>query len=127
MRRVRVAAGTSGTFYGVTMTAGNIYTVAGTGSAGLSGDGGPGTGAQLSWPSSVASDGGNLLIVDSFNERIRLLSGSWLGSKQAGTGPRTATGPVPAARSPRPQPPQPQPPQPPPTTPPATHTGRPAV
>jgi hypothetical protein len=74
--RVRVVAAASGTFYGVPMTAGDIYTVAGTGAAGLSGDGGPGTSAELSWPSSVASDGGNLVIADSLNERIRLLSGS---------------------------------------------------
>ena len=78
--RVRVVAATSGTFYGVPMTAGDIYTVAGTGAAGLSGDGGPGTSAELSWPSSVASDGGNLVIADSLNERIRLLSGSGLDS-----------------------------------------------
>jgi sugar lactone lactonase YvrE len=74
--RVRVVAATSGTFYGLPMTAGDIYTVAGTGTAGLSGDGGPGTSAELSWPSSVASDGGNLVIADSLNERVRLLSGS---------------------------------------------------
>ncbi len=74
--RVRVVAAGTGTFYGVPMTAGDIYTVAGTGAAGLSGDGGPGTSAELSWPSSVASDGGNLVIADSLNERIRLLSGS---------------------------------------------------
>jgi secreted PhoX family phosphatase len=74
--RVRVAAATSGTFYGVTMTAGSIYTVAGNGTAGLFGDGGPGTSAELFLPSGVASDGGSLVIADSINERIRLLSGS---------------------------------------------------
>ena len=38
--RVRVIAAASGTFYGVTMKAGDIYTVAGDGTAGFSGDGG---------------------------------------------------------------------------------------
>jgi hypothetical protein len=73
--RVRVVAATSGTFYGVPMAAGKIYTVAGNGDGGLSGDGGPGTTAELSFPSSVASDGAGLVIADSRNERIRLLSG----------------------------------------------------
>jgi hypothetical protein len=75
--RVRAVAAASGTFYGVPMTAGDIYTVAGTGAAGLSGDGGPGTGAELDEPTGVAiDDAGNLVIADSFNERIRLLTRS---------------------------------------------------
>jgi len=74
--RVRVVAAASGTFYGVPMTAGNIYTVAGDGPAGLFGDGGPGTSAWLNIPSSVAIDrAGDLVIVDSTNERVRLLTG----------------------------------------------------
>ena len=73
--RVRVVAAASGTFYGVPMAAGKIYTVAGNGDGGLSGDGGPGTTAELSFPSSVASDGTGLVVADSLNERIRLLSG----------------------------------------------------
>ena len=74
--RLRVVAASTGTFYGVPMAAGDIYTVAGTGAAGLSGDDGQGTSAELSFPSSVASDGGDLVIADSLNERVRLLSGS---------------------------------------------------
>jgi cysteine-rich repeat protein len=51
---------------------GIITTVAGTGEAGLSGDGGPATSAQLEWPHGVALDGlGNLFIADSGNHRIR--------------------------------------------------------
>jgi len=73
--RVRVVAATPGTFYGVAMTAGDIYTVAGNGTGGLYGDGGPGTSAELSLPSSVAADRGNLVIADALNERVRLLSG----------------------------------------------------
>jgi hypothetical protein len=41
--RVRVVAAATGTFYGQAMTAGDIYTVAGDGTGGYSGDGGPAT------------------------------------------------------------------------------------
>ena len=51
---------------------GNIATIAGTGSAGFGGDGGPATSAQLNYPSDVAVDGaGNVSIADSNNNRIR--------------------------------------------------------
>ncbi len=51
---------------------GIITTVAGTGTAGFNGDGGPATGAQLNFPIDVAStpDGG-FLIADQLNNRIR--------------------------------------------------------
>jgi len=72
--RVRVAAATSGTFYGQAMTAGDIYTVAGNGKDGFSGDGGPATAAKLSRPTAVAVDAsGDLLVVDSFNGRVRMI------------------------------------------------------
>ncbi len=51
---------------------GIITTVAGTGSFGFSGDGGPPTSARLAFPTGVAVDNaGNLFIADSFNNRIR--------------------------------------------------------
>ena len=51
---------------------GVITTVAGTGSAGYSGDGGPGTQAQLWSPLGVTVDAaGNPVIADTFNERVR--------------------------------------------------------
>ncbi len=51
---------------------GIIRTVAGNGSEGFSGDGGPATSASLDSPSAVAVDGnGNLLIADTNNSRIR--------------------------------------------------------
>lgn len=51
---------------------GTVSTVAGTGSQGYSGDGGPATSAQLAFPTAVAIDSnGNLLIADYFNRCIR--------------------------------------------------------
>jgi trimeric autotransporter adhesin len=73
--RIRVVATHTGTFYGQAMTAGDIYTVAGNGTAGFSGDGGPATQAKLDFPTGVAVDAnGNLLIADAFNERIRVVA-----------------------------------------------------
>jgi sugar lactone lactonase YvrE len=58
----------------VVRTTGRISTVAGTGTAGFSGDGGPGSSAQLRQPHSVLIDrDGNLLICDIGNQRIRRL------------------------------------------------------
>jgi DNA-binding beta-propeller fold protein YncE len=75
-QRVRVVAARTGTFYGRPMTAGDIYTVAGDGTGGFSGDGGPATSAELSRPGGVAVDAaGNLLIADSDNQRIRMVAG----------------------------------------------------
>lgn len=53
---------------------GQVSTVAGTGIPGDSGEGGPGTEAQLNAPTGVAVDAfGNVYIVDSGNHRIRQL------------------------------------------------------
>ena len=73
----RVAAGT-----------GVITTVAGNGAYGFSGDGGPGTSASLAGPSGVAVDGGgNVLIADTSNYRIRrLAAGTGIITTVAGTG-----------------------------------------
>src|SRR5262249_22451610 len=72
---VRVVAAGTGTFYGRAMTKGDIYTVAGNGQEGFSGDGGPATSAELDHPGSVAIDRrGNLLVADSFNNRVRVVA-----------------------------------------------------
>src|SRR5262249_27290420 len=66
--RIRVVATTSGTFYGKAMKAGDIYTVAGNGTQGFSGDGGPATKAGISFPEDVAVDAaGDLAIADGGN------------------------------------------------------------
>lgn len=74
--RLRVVAARSGTFYGRAMTAGDIYTIAGTGQANESGDGGPATKAQLSQPAGLGFDGaGDLFVSDLDFGRIREISG----------------------------------------------------
>ncbi|TMG31677.1 MAG: hypothetical protein E6H94_12720, partial [Chloroflexi bacterium] len=68
-------------------TSGRISTIAGTGTAGFTGDGGPGTAAQLNEPRGLWLDsGGQLYIADSANNRIRLLSASGTISTIAGDG-----------------------------------------
>jgi len=72
---------------------GIISTVAGTGLAGFSGDGGPGTKAQLRSPHSIAfSRRGVLLICDVGNQRIRELNlKSGIIQTYAGTGEKKPT------------------------------------
>src|SRR3989441_697705 len=67
---------------------GIITTVAGTGTPGFGGDGGPAVSAQLTYPSSVAIDaGGNLFIVDTTNSRIRkVTANTGIITTVAGTG-----------------------------------------
>jgi uncharacterized protein (TIGR03437 family) len=55
---------------------GIIYTIAGTGAAGYSGDGGPAILAQLSFPTGVTLSGANIYVVDSVNHAVRLLTPS---------------------------------------------------
>ena len=51
---------------------GNIVVIAGTGTQGFGGDGGPATGAELNSPEGVAVDSaGNIYVADSSNNRIR--------------------------------------------------------
>jgi sugar lactone lactonase YvrE len=81
--RIRVVAHTNGSFYGREMTAGHIYTIAGTGAAAFSGDGGPATAAALNEPTGMALDGaGNLVFADTGNNRLRVVArttGSFYG------------------------------------------------
>ena len=73
--RIRVVAATTGTFYGKAMTAGDIYTVAGNGTAGFAGDGGRATKAELNGPGSVVpGPAGNLVIADTGGGRVRVVA-----------------------------------------------------
>jgi sugar lactone lactonase YvrE len=66
---------------------GTITTLAGTGEAGFSGDGGPATKAQLDVPFAVAADReGNLYITDENNYRIRKVDEEGIITTFAGTG-----------------------------------------
>jgi sugar lactone lactonase YvrE len=77
--RIQEVARTSHTEFGTSMTANDVYTVAGSaaGSAGFSGDGGAATSALLNTPVQVGYDSsGNLYIADSNNNRVREVSAS---------------------------------------------------
>ena len=67
-------------------TDGIITTVAGNGTPGDSGDGGPATSAQLNEPSGVVVDGGNLFIADFYNYRVRKVSPDGIITTAAGNG-----------------------------------------
>jgi sugar lactone lactonase YvrE len=73
--------------------AGVISTIAGSGSAGISGDGGPATAAQLDNPMGVAVDSaGNLFIADEGNSRIRRVDKAGLITTVAGSGVASFSG-----------------------------------
>lgn len=66
---------------------GQITTVAGIGTNGFSGDGGPADRSELAYPSVVAVDAkGSLYIVDSSNSRIRKVTRDGIVTTFAGTG-----------------------------------------
>ena len=70
--RVRMVPAVDGTYFGQSMIANLMYTIAGNGTAGFLGDGGIATSARLNFPSRVAVDSaGNLYIADRDNQRIR--------------------------------------------------------
>ncbi len=72
---------------------GIINTIAGTGSGGFSGDGGPATAAQVNHPARLAFDAsGNLIFADYLNNRIRKINTSSVITTIAGTGAATFGG-----------------------------------
>lgn len=74
------------------VTNGTINTIAGTGTAGFSGDGGAALSAMLNLPTAIAVDSkGNLYIADTNNNRIREISGGKI-STVAGNGSQTYSG-----------------------------------
>lgn len=76
---------------------GVISTVAGTGTAGNSGDNGPANQARLNYPMGIALDGnGNLFIADTHNNVIRRVDQTGIISTVAGTGMASYSGDGPA-------------------------------
>ncbi len=74
-------------------TMGIINTIAGTGTAGYSGDGGPGTNAMLQNPSGVVIDAiGNVYIADIGGKRVRKLDTGGIITTFAGNGVAGITG-----------------------------------
>lgn len=70
-----------------------VTTVAGNGTPGFSGDGGPATSAQLWYPCQVGVDlAGNIYIPDADNNRIRKVSTSGIITTTAGNGGQNSTG-----------------------------------
>jgi sugar lactone lactonase YvrE len=66
---------------------GDITRIAGIGSSGYSGDGGPATKAELNFPTGLALDArGNLYISDANNDRIRMVDRRGMITTVAGTG-----------------------------------------
>ncbi|MGA2805312.1 MAG: hypothetical protein ABSF89_13135 [Acidimicrobiales bacterium] len=80
---VRYLAATSGTHYGISMTAGHIYTIVGNGTGGYAGDGGTAASAELLGPQNVALDSaGDLIVTDAGNNVVRFVpvsSGTYYG------------------------------------------------
>ncbi|MFF7991977.1 RICIN domain-containing protein [Kitasatospora xanthocidica] len=72
---------------------GTITTIAGTGTAGFSGDGGPADQAQLNRPHALVMDSaGSLYIAESGNHRIRKITADGIITTIAGTGTAGSTG-----------------------------------
>ncbi|HTK73914.1 MAG TPA: IPT/TIG domain-containing protein [Gemmataceae bacterium] len=68
-------------------TTGAVTIVAGNGTPGFSGDGGPATAASLNGPEGMTTDpAGNLYIADTFNHRVRVVAPDGTISTFAGTG-----------------------------------------
>ncbi len=70
-----MVAARTGTFYARPMTAGDIYTIAGNGTTGFTGDGGPATSASLNQPVGIAlTSTGQVIVADMSNNRTRVIS-----------------------------------------------------
>ena len=73
---IRCVVGTAGGCFGSALPVGSITTVAGTGTGGSTGDGGPANAAELQNPYGVFVDsGGDLFIADTENAKIRCVVG----------------------------------------------------
>jgi hypothetical protein len=71
---LRMVPAKNGTFYGVHMIAGDIYTIAGNGTSGTTGDGGPARSAEIvNGPMALAGTG-NIALDDPDGARIRVVA-----------------------------------------------------
>ncbi|HUY48159.1 MAG TPA: DUF6531 domain-containing protein, partial [Streptosporangiaceae bacterium] len=91
--RVQEIAQTTHTEWGISMTANDMYTIAGNagGSGGFSGDGGAATSAKMFYPVSVSVGSSSMYIADEGNNRVRQVSSSDTISEYAGDGWQVAT------------------------------------
>ena len=80
-------------------SSGIITTVAGTGTGGISGDGGAATSAKLQSPAGVAVNSGNIYIADMYNNKIRIVNSEGIITTFAGTGMAGSSGDGGAATS----------------------------
>lgn len=93
--RVRLLCRQPGTYFGLPMASGSVYTIAGVGEpTSLNfplGDGGDGLKASLTYPRGIAMDArGNLYVADGGNERIRRLDPGRIMTTVIGTGEPTS-------------------------------------
>ena len=73
--RIRIVPKVPGTYFGRRLRAGDIYTIAGDGQLGDTGDGGQATRAELASPAGVAVDAaGNVLVADTGNNQVRIVA-----------------------------------------------------
>lgn len=70
---------------------GNIETFAGTGAFGFSADGGPANQTRLNTPFALADTSGNVIILDTYNYRIRRVNADGIVTTIAGNGVRGVT------------------------------------
>ena len=80
---IRFVPASTGTYFGQAMTAGDVYTIAGDGTGGYSGNGGPATSAELDNPNGAEiGPAGSLAIADSGNNVVRFVpatTGTYFG------------------------------------------------
>jgi sugar lactone lactonase YvrE len=89
--RVAYVPAASGTYFGVAMFAGYLYAIAGTGTAGFSGDGAAGTSAKVNAPEGIAFDAnGNVYFADTANHVVRVINKSTASASFFGAGAITA-------------------------------------